>query len=62
MTQSPLPPSPQPDFLSLLARIAILGGTGLLILLLMLVTHVLDFVLGPLVNVGVSLIHAVVML
>jgi Zn-dependent protease len=35
---------------------------GLPILLLMLVTHVLDFVLGPLVNVGVSLIHAVVML
>jgi Zn-dependent protease len=35
---------------------------GLPILLLLLVTHVLDFVLGPLVNVGVSLIHAVVML
>ena len=35
---------------------------GLPLLLLMLVTHVLDFVLGPLVNVGVSLIHAVVML
>ena len=35
---------------------------GLPILLLMLVTHVLDFVLGPLVNAGVSLIHAVVML
>ena len=35
---------------------------GLPLLLLMLVTHVLDFVLGPLVNVGFSLIHAVVML
>ena len=35
---------------------------GLPILLLLLVTHVLDFVLGPLVNVGVSFIHAVVML
>jgi Zn-dependent protease len=35
---------------------------GLPILLLLLVTHVLDFVLGPLVNAGVSLIHAVVML
>jgi len=35
---------------------------GLPLLLLMLVTHVLDFVLGPLVNVGVSLIHTVVML
>lgn len=35
---------------------------GLPLLLLMLVTHVLDFVLGPLVNVGVSLLHAVVML
>ena len=35
---------------------------GLPLLLLMLVTHVLDFVLGPLVNAGVSLIHAVVML
>lgn len=35
---------------------------GLPLLLLMLVTHVLDFVLGPLVNVGVSFIHAVVML
>jgi len=35
---------------------------GLPLLLLMLVTHVLDIVLGPLVNVGVSLIHAVVML
>ena len=35
---------------------------GLPVLLLMLVTHVLDFVLGPLVNVGVSLIHTVVML
>lgn len=35
---------------------------GLPILLILLVTHVLDFVLGPLVNAGVSLIHAVVML
>jgi Zn-dependent protease len=35
---------------------------GLPILLVLLVTHVLDFVLGPLVNAGVSLIHAVVML
>ena len=35
---------------------------GLPILLLLLVTHVLDFVLGPLVNAGASLIHAVVML
>ncbi|MGH8737339.1 MAG: site-2 protease family protein [Burkholderiales bacterium] len=43
-------------------RYAKLEPWGLPILLLMLVTHVLDFVLGPLVNVGVSLIHAVVML
>ncbi len=43
-------------------RYAKLEPWGLPLLLLMLVTHVLDFVLGPLVNVGVSLIHAVVML
>ncbi|MGH8745958.1 MAG: site-2 protease family protein, partial [Burkholderiales bacterium] len=35
---------------------------GLPLLLLLLVTHALDFVLGPLVNAGVSVIHAVVML
>ena len=35
---------------------------GLPLLLLLLVTHVLDSVLGPLVNAGVSVIHAVVML
>ena len=35
---------------------------GLPILLLLLFTHVLDFVLEPLVSAGVSFIHAVVML
>jgi Zn-dependent protease len=43
-------------------KFAKLEPWGLPILLLLLVTHVLDFVLGPLVNAGVSLIHAVVML